>query len=72
MNPAKDVDYPDPINIPEEPTEPGLEDDPEQEIPVEHALDIEAHALIGSPMVVVHSGVEPVRLPAHQGRGQDR
>jgi hypothetical protein len=35
MNPARDIEYPQPIDVPDEPIEPGL-DDPEPEIPAEH------------------------------------
>jgi hypothetical protein len=36
MNPARDIEYPQPIDVPDEPIEPGL-DDPEPDIPAEHA-----------------------------------
>jgi len=39
VNPAKDVEYPDPAGLADEPAEPAIDDDPETDIPAEYALD---------------------------------
>ena len=39
MNPARDVEYPDILDVPDEPHEPDIDDDEDPEIPAEHALD---------------------------------
>jgi hypothetical protein len=38
MNPARDLEYPLPPAVPEEPSEPDVDEDSDRDIPAEHAL----------------------------------
>jgi hypothetical protein len=35
MNPARDIEYPQPIDVPDEPLDPDFGEDPEPEVPTE-------------------------------------